>query len=236
MNNKINIYGYNTISEAGFPDILCPVIFLKSCNMKCPYCLNSKLVSGNPEEVDIDGVILDMKKHNETQVLISGGEPCLSDYLEDVISFMNKKGFDVLLSTNGSYPDVVERLIKNKKIVFFAVDVKSGFGDRSKWKLISSNLGIADDVLRTINIVSNSGIKHEFRTTLYPPLVDKNDIISISETLNKKSTWILQQFRKNNRLLNEKSVKNVQPYSESKLNDFVQLAKKNINNVNLRYT
>lgn len=236
MIGKIKIYGYNTISEAGFPNIVCPVVFLKECNMRCPYCLNRKLVIGEPEEIDINSVIDDMKKHQEKQVLISGGEPCLSNYLEELIVFMKDSGFNVLLSTNGSRPDIVEKLIKNKMVVFFAIDIKSGFEDVTKWKDVSPNPHICDSVLKTIDLVGNSGIKHEFRTTLYPPLVKEGDIISISKKINKKSTWILQQFRKNNRLLNESKVKNVDPYDMETLNDFVRLAKKNISSVNVRYT
>lgn len=232
----IKLYGYNGVAEAGFPDIVCPVVFLKGCNMKCPYCLNRKLVVGDPDEIDIEKNIEKMKENKEDSVLISGGEPCLSNYLNDLIVYMNSNGFRVLLSTNGSCPDIIEELVKNKNVVFFAVDIKSGFCNKSKWELVSSNPDIANNVLKTINIIENSNVPHEFRTTLYPPIVDLSDVKSISDTINKKSTWILQQFRKNNKLLNEEAVKDVQPYSEAILHDFVQLAKKNIDNVGIRYT
>jgi pyruvate-formate lyase-activating enzyme len=38
-----DIVGMNMVAEAGYPNVVCPVIFLSGCNLRCPYCLNSSI-------------------------------------------------------------------------------------------------------------------------------------------------------------------------------------------------
>jgi pyruvate formate lyase activating enzyme len=236
MMQTFKIYGYNSISEAGFPDIICPVIFVNGCNMKCPYCMNSKLVTGQMDEIDIDKTIKEMKKNDEDAVLISGGEPCAYPELNDLIDYLKKKNFQVLLSTNSSCPHVVKELIENKKISFIAADIKTGFLNKEKWNMISNDPNITNKVLETIDIIGSSDIGHEFRTTLYPPLVNIDDLESIAQSINPSSALILQQFRNKANMLDQDVAEAAEPYDRPTLREFLTIAKKYVDRVNVRYT
>lgn len=241
MAKAFEIYGYNSMSEAGFPDILSPVIFVKGCNMRCPYCMNCKLVTGQKngqpiEPINLNKVIKEIKKDDNDCVLISGGEPCDYPQLNELIEFLNKKGLGVLLSTNASCPYIVSKLITNNKIEFIAVDIKTGFDNAEKWQQVSSDPYIMAKVLETIDVISYSNIKHEFRTTLYPPLVNEQDILSIATTIDKTSPFILQQFRKKTKALDNDVVQKVEPYDKESIRKFLTIAKEHVDQVNVRYT
>ena len=53
MINLPNIYGFNKTSDAG-PDVFAYSIFLGGCNLRCPYCMNSKLVTSLEEVSTIE--------------------------------------------------------------------------------------------------------------------------------------------------------------------------------------
>lgn len=229
------------MSEAGFPDILSPVIFVKGCNMRCPYCMNCKLVTGQKDgqpikPINLNKVIKEIKKDDHDCVLISGGEPCDYSQLNELIEFLNKKGLVVLLSTNASRPHIVNQLITNNKIEFIAVDIKTGFDNPCKWQQVSSDPYIMAKVLETIDVVSHANIKHEFRTTLYPPLVNAQDVLSIATTIDKASPFILQQFRKKTKALDNDIVQKIEPYDKEFIRRLLAIAKEHVDQVNVRYT
>ena len=116
----------NEVSEAGFPDIMCPVVFLSRCNFKCPYCLNTELVS--PKEIKsipISEVLQYVKDNREEHILISGGEPCLHNNICNLVDVFRNSGLRVRLSTNGSFPHTLQKLIFHHSLSFIAMDIKT---------------------------------------------------------------------------------------------------------------
>ena len=75
----------------------------------------------------------------------------------------------------------------------------------------------------------------EFRTTLDPRYVDKNAIKAISCLISPNAVWYLQQFRARKGLLGGDYMADVKPYDEETLNEFVRIAKENVENVRLRW-
>src|SRR3972149_4937512 len=93
------------------------VVFTRGCNLRCKYCHDTQLVM--PELFQNQGlisefIVLDYLEKNKIKldaVVISGGKPTLQD---DLALFMQKVklfGLYVKLNTNGTRPDVIERLI-----------------------------------------------------------------------------------------------------------------------------
>ena len=58
-------------------------------------------------------------------VVITGGEPCLQPDLPEFIRKIKKLGFLVKLDTNGSYPETLVKLIKEKSVDYIAMDLKA---------------------------------------------------------------------------------------------------------------
>jgi len=227
------VAGYNDIAEAGFPDVLCPVIFLEGCNFKCPYCLNHKLVTKeNIKKIPLDFIIDKYKE--ESQILISGGEPLCNPNVYEIIDKL-KNNFKIRISTNGSFPDIMENLITNKMISFVAMDIKTGFCDLKKWNVVSNQDCVSYNILKSIEILNKGNIDYEYRTTLFPELVDINDIISISTKINSDSNWFLQPFRLKEKLLGGNLVGKIKPYKLEEIEKLLIAARKNVKNTKIRY-
>jgi len=233
--SKLFVAGYNDIAEAGFPDVLCPVIFLEGCNFKCPYCLNAKLVKKeNNKKIPLD-FIIDKYKGKEEKILISGGEPLYNKKIYDFIKKLKYNGFQVRISTNGSFPEILQHLISSNMISFIAMDVKTGFDNLRKWDAVSDQANIFGNVLKSIKILNICKVDHEFRTTLFPEIIDKKDIVSISNEINEDSNWFLQPFRLKENLLGGNFVGKIKPYNKEEIQKFIDIARQKVKNTRIRH-
>jgi pyruvate formate lyase activating enzyme len=233
----MNIHGIIESSVIG-DDIFSPTIFLKGCNLNCPYCINYKLVNGDVESYPLEKAISYIKENECKFVNISGGEPLLSDLidLEELISKFNDLGCKVGLSTNGAYPFKLESLIN--KINYVALDVKSE--DPSVYDRICNNdkfpfLNILTSlyVLKT-NKKARQDFDFEVRTTVYPEFIDCNSIINIASLIGKGEKYFLQVYRNNEKTLG--NCNDVKPYSKSEIDELLDIAKKSCKgDVYLRY-
>ena len=227
------VAGCSDIAEAGFPNVMCSVVFLEGCNFKCPYCLNAKLVTRkNNNKIPIDDVINKYKE--EDKILISGGEPLCNERIYDFIYKLKNSGFSVRISTNGSFPEILYKLVGDKLVSFVAMDVKTGFHDLKKWDVVSNQDNIHSRIIESIGILNKKNVDYEFRTTLFPGLVEEGDIVSIAHKIHKDSNWFLQQFRPNKKLLGGNSVSNIKPYKEETLQKFINIARQNVKNTRIR--
>ncbi len=235
----------NSIAEAGFPDVMCPVIFLGGCNFKCPYCLNADLVT-NPRDrkfIPLSEIEKYVKDNGEEHILISGGEPCLNPDLGDLIDALKKMGLKVRLSSNGSRAEVLHDMIFDHGVSFVALDVKTDLTSSQNWGHFMSE-DDRDDAVASVyflNILLDQDVvKHmdgftfEFRTTLYPPLVGWDQIESISKTIHPDSVWYLQQFRPREGLLSPEA-SSVKPYTTEELDELVKLAQKRVKKTYVRW-
>lgn len=87
------------------------------CNMKCFYCYNASSILDNPV-VDLslealEKVILDSRAGKVSNWFLSGGEPLLYPYLDDLLQLFQNNGISPKIATNGSLltPPIVDKLI-----------------------------------------------------------------------------------------------------------------------------
>jgi pyruvate formate lyase activating enzyme len=232
------IYGFNKTSEAG-SDIFAPSIFLGNCNLRCPYCINSKLVKLNVSKTwELNDIKEIIKDSLSDWIIISGGEATflgiepLTNLLEELKSWGKKIG----MSTNGTFPDVLENVIKC--LDYVDLDIKTD--DAGIYQLISIDKDIKtlDKILFSYRILSeakNRGkLDFEVRTTLYPPVVSEDTIVGIGSLLSKNDKWILQQFRHSKSML-DPNCENIPPYTHEDINVLLSIAKKYCDNVQIRY-
>ena len=95
------------------------------------------------------------------------------------------------MDTNGSTRWVLEALIRRNLVDYLAMDIK---GPLKKYGRIASVKVDASAIRRSIEIITASGIEHEFRTTVVRSQLTLDDLISISELLNKAGLYVLQSF------------------------------------------
>lgn len=78
-----------------------------------------------------------------------------------------------------------------------------------------------------------SGLPYEFRTTVVPGLIKKEDIKKIGETIKGADKWYLQQFKPDMELVNKKFQK-VQPYSSKELEEMRKIGEKYVGECRVR--
>jgi pyruvate formate lyase activating enzyme len=181
-----------------YPGEVAAVLFLPGCNLRCPYCHNPELVTPPyPEDLlpreEVIG-FLEKRKKLLGGVCITGGEPLLHRGLPDLVDEIRSLGFKVKLDTNGSFPD----LLDTDRYDYIAMDVKTSPG---KYGLVK-NRGddqtrgaLAEAVLESAGKIIRSGVHHEFRTTVVPGIVTREDILGIAELLRGAEKYLLAGFR-----------------------------------------
>lgn len=241
------IVGMQPVAEAGFPSVMCPVIFLEGCNFKCPYCLNADLVNhGDRKEIPLTEIESYISDNGEDNILISGGEPCLHPALGKLVDIFRGMGVKVRLSTNGSRPGVLEDMIFKHRISFVAMDLKTDLWEEDRWSRViteSDMEGVMASFILMNHIADKSHLScgepeddftFEFRTTLYPPLVGEKEIDRLASMMSRNAVWYLQQFRPREGLLGSES-ETVSPYCTKAVDHLADVARKKIRNVHVRW-
>jgi len=174
------------------------VFFLSGCNYRCPFCHNPELATDSPElkELPQEAVFarLEALKLWLDGVVVTGGEPCIFDGLENLLRSIKARGFGVKLDTNGSRPDVLKSLLEKGLVDYVAMDVKAPF-EREKYARLSGCA--ADPALprHSADLLRASGVEHEFRTTVVPGLLGMDDLLEIAKALGPDARYFLQGFK-----------------------------------------
>ncbi len=226
------ILGLQKTTLLDYPGKVASTIFTGGCNFRCPYCHNrdlvmppSDVISYSNDEI-FDHLI--QKKKVLDGVCITGGEPTLHKDLPEFITKIKDLGLLVKLDTNGSNPDMISSLLEQKLIDYIAMDIKHS---KEKYNTIAcmNNFDIAP-FEASVDIIKNSTIDYEFRTTIMKECHDDEDIISIGEWLRGSKAYFLQSYRESEQVINPI----FSAHSPEKLKHFVELLKQYVPNTNLR--
>jgi len=182
--------GYQKLTLIDFPGTIATTVFTVGCSFRCGFCHNPELVIksqfpalNNLEEEFFEH--LAKRKGKLEGVCITGGEPTIQP---DIIQFIKKikaMGFKVKLDSNGTRPDVLKTIIKEKLVDFIAMDIKNSP------EHYSETVGLNADIARiklSVKMIMNSQIPYEFRTTVVPGIHTEEDFVKISK-------WIKGEYR-----------------------------------------
>ncbi len=177
-----------------WPGRVAPTIFLSGCNFTCPYCHNAELLAPSVSEDGWGEVKAYLRRRRSwiDGVVITGGEPASDPDLIPLLTAIADEGLPIKLDTNGSRPDVVERVIADGLVQRLAIDIKTTW---ERYPEISGVPDVAAAVRQTVAIVAQSGIPHEYRTTVYPGIVAPEDLPEIAAELSGGELYAIQQFR-----------------------------------------
>ena len=146
----------------------------------------------------------------------------LSNNIPEFIKKIKSLGLKVKLDTNGTNPDLLLSLINDDLLDYIAMDIKN---IKSKYELTSGAKVKIDNILKSINIIENSGIDYEFRTTIIKEFHTLSDIDYISKVLDKKSKYYIQNFVKSDAVLD----KNLHSFTNDELKEMKHI----LNNENI---
>lgn len=226
------IKGFIGTSLIDYPGIISAVLFFGGCNYRCPFCHNVNLVL--PERLK------DLKDLDETEIIkklverskfidgvvITGGEPSIYKELPSFLRNLKDSvpTLKIKLDTNGSMPEFISEIVSKNLIDYIAVDIKSS---ERKYDYATGVNGSFDSVAKTINLLlsKNDDIEYEFRTTVAPKIVEREDIFEIAKLIKGCKKYALQQFKKNETL--DPIFSSVEPYPPSFIEGITEELKRN---------
>lgn len=191
----MSIKGFQGTSLLDFPGRVASLIFYGGCNLRCPYCHNASLVEAPhlyPDLTTAD-ILAQLKTRQGfiDGVVISGGEPTLEPGLAEFLAQIKQLGLQVKLDTNGLRPDILAYLLTQKLVDYVGLDIKTAL---PRYGELHTGAVDAGAIQQSINLLLQTTIEVEFRTTCAPGLVEEADIRAIGELLRDEPLWVLQQF------------------------------------------
>ncbi|HUL76589.1 MAG TPA: anaerobic ribonucleoside-triphosphate reductase activating protein [Vicinamibacteria bacterium] len=189
------IGGFHPCSFLDFPGRLSAVVFLRGCNLRCPYCHNRDLLDGDgPPAMDEPALraFLSARRGRLDGVVFSGGEPTLQPELRPLIEAARALGYRVKLDTNGTRPEVLQELLGDGLLDYVALDLKDEPAAYAEW------LGMREGpevLLHRLDVVKSSGIDHELRTTVVFARHDEERLGRMAWWARGCRRWILQPCR-----------------------------------------
>ena len=131
-------------------------------------------------------------------VSFTGGEPLLWKELQDFFKRIKKEvEIDIKIDTNGMLPDALKEVLPF--VDYISMDIKSS--PKKYPDATGSNIGF-DKIEESIEVIKGTK-DYEFRTTMVPGIVDKNDLKKICKKIGKVKKYVLQGFRNTKTLSNE---------------------------------
>ncbi len=179
-----------------FPNRLAAVIFFQGCPLRCPFCHNPNLqpYEGVGESMSFEEIMafLSQRRKRLDGVVLSGGEPLMQPDIVSVARTLKDMGFQVAVHTSGAYPDRLKDLLPLLDWVGF--DVKAPW---QKYPLLCGREGLTASIEKSLDLLIESGVAYEVRTTLDPRYLTIDDVFEIADILQHKGvqTYTLQKYR-----------------------------------------
>ena len=191
----MNIKGLYKTSLIDFPGRISSVIFTGGCNLSCSYCHNPDLAkdSSSLEKIDETEIFSFLKKRKGIidGVTITGGEPTLNLGLIPFLEKIKNLKLDIKLDSNALKPNVIKEVLEKELVDYVAIDVKTS---PEKYNQLTNRKVDFSKIKETIEILNDSSVDYEIRTTCVPKFVTMEDLKSIKNSIPKVNKYFLQQF------------------------------------------
>ncbi len=175
-----------------FPAKIATVIFTNGCNWDCWYCQNKKILTDTRDLSNEFFEYLESRRGWIDGVVVCGGEPTIHSDLPEFCRRIKAMGFAVKLDTNGTNPRILAALIEQNLLDYVAMDIKAPL--RKLPTMVHSTRSV-DLIPESIQILVNSQLDYEFRTTVTPDLTVE-DIGRMAQMLKGAKRYYLQQYHK----------------------------------------
>ena len=201
QNCFVGVAGLQKSSFIDFPGHIATALFMRGCNLRCPYCHNPSIVLAKNED-DISPFvvekILEERKNMIEAVVISGGEPTIHANLPQMASAIRRMGYKVKLDTNGLLPTMIDEVAPD----YLALDIKTD-PTRYSQKLGARGEFIQRNLLESIERVREKKENGEIRVTIAPGIVDDDAIRWIAQNVRGVAKVFLQEFKDSGDLLDK---------------------------------
>lgn len=227
----MKIQGFQKLTLLDYPGKTAATVFMGGCNFRCPFCHNSELVvdTASFPEIAEEDVLKQLERRAGfiDGVCITGGEPLLWD-VSDFAKRIKEMGLLVKIDTNGSFPIRLNALLLSGNVDYVAMDIKNSperYGE---------TVGVKDfdmsPVLKSVEILKNSGVDHEFRTTAVKEFHSKKEMAEIGKWLTGEAKYFLQGYRMSDGVIN----KSLTAYSPEEMHELLDTVREYIPTAQLR--
>ena len=195
------IGGLQKVTLLDFPGKVACTVFLTGCNLRCPYCHNPDLVLTKDNgkyisEKEFFEFLLS-RKGKLDGVCITGGEPTLYPNLINLIRRIREMGFLVKLDSNGTVPEILKLLLREKLLDYVAIDIKNAPTRYAE----TCGADVIEQVKKSAALLKNSNIDYEFRTTVCHPFHSPDGMQEIGRWLHGAKRYFIQPFVDSDNLL-----------------------------------
>lgn len=229
----MEIKGFIKNSFVDWDGKIASTIFLPGCNFQCGFCHNKAMVKehGNIIAIPFSEVESHLRDNRNfiDGVVVTGGEPTIHEELPKLLCDIKSLGFPVKLDTNGSNPQVIDNLLRDKLIDYIAMDIK---GPAEEYDEITGSHGLSEKIKDSIKIIMGSGTDYEFRTTIVPAIHDEEEMEKMASMIRGASLYALQKFMPKN-TIDKRYEKEPSPTRE-RMEKLAEIARKHVNRVVIR--
>lgn len=222
------IGGLEKMTLIDYPGQLAAIVFTKGCNFRCHFCYNPLLVWPDKEtdekkyektyppiSEDEFFLFLENRKGKLDGVVITGGEPTMHYDLPDFIKKIKALGYKVKLDTNGTNPSMLSKILEEKIVDYLAMDLKAPL---EKYEEVVSAKVNCQDLQKSVKMIIESGLPHEFRTTVVPGLHELADFSKMGQVITGADAWYLQKFKSDTELV-DRNLETKQPFSDKQMQE-----------------
>ena len=171
-----------------FPGMPAAIVFTQGCNYRCRYCHNPELVYPHLFQPSMpqEEVMAFLRRRQGTLegVVVSGGEPTLQEDLVCFFTDLKALGYKTKLDTNGTRPEVLKELIDKKLVDFIAMDLKAPLEKYAAITGVEANEAV---IRQSMDLIRQSGLLYQFRTTYDKEILNDDDIAAISQMVDGKN-------------------------------------------------
>jgi anaerobic ribonucleoside-triphosphate reductase activating protein len=191
----MRIGGIVPFTTIDYPGALAAVLFCQGCPWRCHYCHNPQLQTcskKSPYEWPHIISFLKMRQGFIDAIVLSGGEPTEQKDLVQAVQEIRSLGYKVGLHTAGMHSEALKAVLP--LIDWVGMDIKAPFEDYERITRVPHS-GQAAKI--SAGHILNCGAAYEFRTTVHPSLLSRDDLIRMAQQLAAMGVkhYVLQPFR-----------------------------------------
>ena len=187
-------FGLQKLTLLDFPGRVACTVFSAGCNFRCPFCHNASLVNvQTPLPYSADEIRSFLKKRQGVLdgVCFTGGEPLLGDGVVELALAAKELGYQVKVDTNGSFPERLKKILDEKIADYVAMDIKSS---PERYEVVCGNVNMLEAVRCSVELLKNSAVPFEFRTTVTGNLHKVEDFAAIGQWIAPVERYFLQGY------------------------------------------
>lgn len=181
---QLQIAGLVGYSTCDWPGKLAATVFLQGCPWQCTYCHNPSLIDPRApgtiawKEVE---TLLERRRGLLDGVVFSGGEPTRQLALGAAMERVRTAGYGVGLHTGGAHPARLAAILP--LVDWIGLDIKAM---PEQFEAITRTRGGARQAFQSLDLVLESGVDVQVRTTVDPTVMSEDDVARLTAHLAER--------------------------------------------------